>query len=217
HMSNPFNLWIWHPLIDILFPKHCAACDTMLQSKEQILCLNCKFQLPFTSMEQMEENEASIKFYGKLNLERAAALLYFVEDGMIRPILHQLKYKSQSEVGIFLGEMLAKRFSKEKWFDTIDGIVPVPLHCKKEYIRGYNQSQLIAEGISHVINKPVWHRLIKRVKNTASQTQMSRKERLMNVTDAFKLIQSDKHFKNKHILLVDDVLTTGATLEACGK
>lgn len=216
-MIGQFKHWIWHPLVDILFPKFCAACDNILHSEEQLLCLSCKYQLPFTEMEKMEENEASLKFYGKLKIERAAALLYFVEEGMVRPMLHKLKYKNQSEIGFYLGKLLAERFAEVAWLDSIDGIVPVPLHYKKQYIRGYNQTDLIADGISSIIKKPVLNKLIKRVKNTVSQTQLSRNDRLANVVDAFSVDKANKHFKNKHILLVDDVLTTGATLESCGQ
>jgi ComF family protein len=216
-MSNFLTNWIWHPILDVLFPKCCAACNSLLQSKEEILCISCRYQLPFTEMEKIPENEAAIKFYTKLKLEHAASLLYFVEEGMVRPMLHKLKYKNQSEIGYFLGKLLAERFSPSGWLNDIDVILPIPLHYKKQHLRGYNQATLIAEGIGDFIKKPVCDNAVIRVKNTASQTQMSRSRRLENVNNAFSLAKPGKDLEDRHILLIDDVLTTGATLASCGR
>lgn len=214
-MTSLLYRLLWQPIGDLLFPKFCTACDRHITAGETILCLECRHTLPFTNMENIAENEAHIKFLTKLPLIHAAALLYFVEEGMVREMMHRLKYQGRPEVGRFLGILLAKKFSTTDWFNTIDGIVPVPLHHKKQNKRGYNQAEMISVGISEITGKPVWGKAVLRTRNTASQTRKSSKDRQENVRNAFE-VRAREQLNNKHILLVDDVLTTGATLASCG-
>lgn len=207
---------LWQPLGDLLFPKFCAACDQTIIANEFVLCFECRHNLPFTKMEQLNDNEAQIKFLTKLPLAKAASMLYFVEEGLVREMMHRLKYQNRPEIGNLLGLLLARQFNKVKWFNDIDALIPVPLFHKKQNLRGYNQAETISEGIAEFTGLPVWNDVVFRIKNTASQTQKNRKERQENVHDAFILKKPNK-LRNKHILLIDDVLTTGATMASCGQ
>ncbi|MBL7706518.1 MAG: ComF family protein [Taibaiella sp.] len=206
---------VYYPVLDLLFPKYCIACETLISAEAGFLCLSCKHTLPYTDMEKMEENVAQIRMLTKLPVQFAASLLYFIDAGMVRAMLHKLKYHNRPEIGVYLGELLGQKFSAQAWFRSVDAIVPVPLHAAKKAKRGYNQSECIAEGIANYSHKPILANVIKRTRNTSSQTDKSRKERMDNVADAFALRRA-KQIEGKHILLVDDVLTTGATLASCG-
>ncbi len=214
-MRLSFSQLVLQPLGDLLFPKYCAACDQHITAQESILCLECKHSLPFTNMEQLVENEAQIKFLTKLPLQKAAAMLYFVEEGLVREMMHRLKYQNRPEVGHFLGVLMAQKFEKADWFKDIDVLVPIPLFHKKQNKRGYNQAEMIADGIAEITGKPIWNDVVARIRDTESQTKKNKKERQENVKNAFTL-QKPQQLLNKHILLVDDVLTTGATLASCG-
>src|SRR6185312_5058207 len=143
----------------------------------------------------------------------ATSFAYFTSEGLLQHLLHGLKYTNKKQTGIYLGKQLAYDLQQTNWISEIDAIIPIPLHNKKEAIRGYNQSELIAEGIGNVLNIPVLNNALLRKRHTDSQTKKSREERLMNMKDAFE-VTSSHLLKNKHILLVDDVLTTGATIES---
>ena len=204
-----------HPLLDLLFPQYCAGCKQLLHAGEDILCLNCFDQLPFTGLEQIKDNETDVRLYGKLAHLHAAPLLYFIEEGLVQEIMHELKYRNRPDIGRFLGRLIARRYAQAEWFRSIDLIIPVPLHRKKLRQRGYNQSAAIAAGISAISGIPVVEQVVRRKLYTASQTHKNRIERLDNVAEAFVLEQPDI-LKGTHVLLVDDVLTTGATLASCG-
>lgn len=207
---------VYYPVLDLLFPKYCIACETLISAESGFLCLSCKHTLPYTDMEKMEESAAQVRMLTRLPVTFAASLFYFIDAGMVRAMLHKLKYHNRPEIGVYLGELLAQKFASQSWFQSIDAIVPVPLHVAKKAKRGYNQSACIAEGIAHYSHKPVLLNPIKRTRNTSSQTDKNRKERMDNVADAFVLRRA-KQIEGKHILLVDDVLTTGATLASCGR
>lgn len=204
-----------HPLLDLLFPHYCAGCKQLLHTGEEILCLTCFNQLPFTGLEQIKDNETDVRLYGKLAHLHAAPLLYFIEEGLVQQIMHELKYRNRPDIGRFLGRLIAHRYAHTEWFASIDVIIPVPLHRKKLRQRGYNQSAAIAAGISAISGIPVAEEAVKRKLHTASQTHKTRIERLDNVAEAF-VVERPDILKGKHVLLVDDVLTTGATLAACG-
>ncbi|RYD99763.1 MAG: ComF family protein [Sphingobacteriales bacterium] len=215
-MLQFFKTQVYYPVLDLLFPKYCIACETLISAEAGFLCLSCKHTLPYTDMEKMEENTAQIRMLTRLPVQFAASLLYFVDAGMVRAMLHKLKYQNRPEIGSYLGELMAQKFASQAWFRSVDAIVPVPLHPAKKVKRGYNQSACIAEGIASYSRKPMLLNAVKRIRNTSSQTDKNRKERMLNVADAFTLHRANQ-IEGKHILLVDDVLTTGATLGACGR
>ena len=162
-----------------------------------------------------EENPVSRAFWGRVNLKAATAFLFFSKQGKVQNLMHALKYRQQKNVGIYLGKLLGQDLLKSPLYENLDYIIPVPLHPKKLNIRGYNQSMMIAKGISEGYGTEIFHGL-KRNLHSPSQTKKSRYERWENVRDIFHLV--DSHLlEDKSILLIDDVITTGATLEACAK
>ncbi|RYD59519.1 MAG: ComF family protein [Sphingobacteriales bacterium] len=202
-------------LTHLLFPRLCAGCNKPLLPEEDILCLNCNvYYLPRTAYHHLPENETILRFAGRFPFEKATSLAYFTGEGLLQHLLHELKYNDRKEIGTFLGLQLAYDLKQTGWANSIDAIIPVPLHPDKEKLRGYNQSIIIAEGMSDVLAVPTLPNALERIRNTESQTQKSREERIANVQEAFAVKDAEK-IKGKHLLLIDDVLTTGATLESC--
>lgn len=175
--------------------------------------MRCMMELPRTGFHNDAENLVAQMFWGRVAVEHATAFMYFYGDSRYRQILHELKYRGQYHIGIEMGKMFGREL-KSTPFDKVDLVHPVPLHRRKKRKRGYNQSALIARGISEAMGKPVAENLIRRMIYTGSQTTRSRYERWENVEGIFAAKDPDK-LKGKHILLVDDVITTGSTLEAC--
>lgn len=196
----------------LLFPNLCEGCGQPLLKGEEVVCLRCESLIPFTNFHLQTENETVLRLSGRFPFQHAMSLTYFTNESLIQHILHGLKYKSKKRNGIYLGKELGKRIKLANW--NIDAVIPVPLHPKKEAARGYNQCDLIAEGVSNTLPISVYGNHLKRIKNTTSQTDKTRAERIENVSGAFSVIKSEK-LAGKHLLLVDDVLTTGATLESC--
>ena len=163
-----------------------------------------------------KENPIEKIFWGRLELEKASSYIRFEKESKIQRLLHALKYRGIKDVGTTLGKLAAKEFVKSDFFNEIDVIVPIPIHKKKQRKRGYNQSHFIADGISAVTQIPVDKTSIRKNLNTSSQTNKSRFERYKNVNQTFTLTERASQLTSKHILLVDDVVTTGATIEACG-
>lgn len=189
-------------------------CGKRLLQGEEHLCLDCLCALPRIRFYSLGNNEMAKLLWGKMPIERASAFLYYSKGGDVRELLYQLKYYGNQEIGHFLGRCMAKELLFSGFFDGIEGIVPVPLHDKKRKSRGYNQSELLSEGISYATNIPVWSNVLRRKLYTETQTRKGNYERWNNVSDVFECV-ADANFSGKHILLVDDVLTTGATLVAC--
>ncbi|HTO14280.1 MAG TPA: ComF family protein [Edaphocola sp.] len=212
--SNLLHI-LFDSFYNFLLPKHCAVCERSIGTKEAFLCLKCFYDLPYTEMQGLEENPISINLLTKLKIENSFALLYFVEGGTIRKLLHQMKYGNRPEIGLYLGKLMGRKLLESNYMNDIDIIVPIPLHKKKKHLRGYNQSDYIAEGLALEIKKPVNKSNVVRVINTNSQTDKNRAERLKNVANAFK-VKDTALFSNKHLLLIDDVFTTGATIASCG-
>lgn len=206
-------LWLTDT-INLFFPNVCQACGNALISQEEVICLTCQFKLPKTGFHQHEENIVSRIFWGRVNINSATSFLFFNKGGNVQQLMHALKYKSNKGVGVYLGKLFGRELAQSPLFNSVDLIVPVPLHPKKYHQRGFNQSQVIASGISQAMNKPLDNQILVRHIHTSSQTKKSRYDRWENVRNAFGIMYPDK-FCNRHILLVDDVLTTGATLEAC--
>lgn len=202
-----------HGLVHLFYPRLCEGCSRPLLAAEQVLCVSCALELPETNYHHIADNETALRFAGRIPFVHATSLAYFTNDGLLQHLLHGLKYKGKQEIGYYLGRQLGGCLQKAGWASTIDMIIPVPLHKARQAKRGYNQSRLIAEGINETLHIPVSDNILLRVKDTESQTHKSRTERVNNMRDTFQLKQNDI-LKNKHILLCDDVLTTGATLEA---
>ena len=207
---------LFKSLINLLFPRVCAACGNLLLDGEDTVCTTCRFLLPKTGYELHPDNPLALMFYGQMPFNAVMAEFFFSKTGKVQHLIHGLKYHGCRENGIFLGQEIGKSLLKAPDYQGINFIVPIPLHPKKEKIRGYNQSQVIAEGISEIMNIPIAEKHLVRSVFTATQTKKSRDERWENVKDIFELKNCEK-LKEKHVLLVDDVLTTGATLMSAGK
>lgn len=198
---------------DLLFPRICSGCNNSLATNEDLICSECLYQLPRTGYSKEEDNPVARMFWGRIYLQNACAFLHFQKGGRLQSIIHYLKYKGQKEIGILLGKMFASELINTPYCSA-DLIIPVPLHKTKIRKRGYNQSEFICKGISEILNIEIDSASLKRVVSTSTQTHRQRYERWENVKNIFKVTKPEV-LKNKHVLLVDDVLTTGATLEAC--
>ena len=200
----------YNHFVDLFFPRICQVCGEKLYQQEEIICSKCIYDLPRTNFHLETKNQLETMFWGRFPVEKATALLYFKKGSSYRKLIHQLKYKKKPEIGIYLGRLLAEDLGN--WAAGIDYIVPVPLHPKKKKIRGYNQSEMIANGLSEILKIPVDTQTLIRATFTQTQTRKARYERWENVKSVFA-ISDEETFQGKHILLVDDVITTGATLE----
>ncbi len=198
----------------IFLPNNCAGCGNALLPRERLICLPCIGKLPITNSHNEQDNMVERIFWGRIRIERACSYLYFKQEGRVQKIMHQFKYKSKPEIGNLLGTLFAKELTNSNFIQDIALIIPVPIHPKKKAIRGYNQSEHIAEGLSKTLNIPWNGNCIEKVLDTESQTKKKRYERWKNVENVFE-IKNKALVQNKHILLIDDVLTTGSTLEAC--
>ncbi|MBQ2126620.1 MAG: ComF family protein [Bacteroidaceae bacterium] len=203
--------WI-SDLIDLIFPRHCAVCGEVLSRQERDLCLNCLCTLP--RIEPQHKQEIEQAFWGKVEIERATSFIYYRKGSPYNALMHRLKYNNAPEVGTRLAEMAAKELLESGFFDGITRIVPLPLSKKKQRKRGYNQSEYIARGLSNITGIPVDTKLMRRDIANETQTNKNRDERWKNVKDIFSVI-TPHLFEDEHILLVDDILTTGATLCSC--
>lgn len=200
--------------IDLLYPQVCEACERPLAEGEQILCTYCRYEMPLTNFWKSTDNPAAKLFWGKVELEQAASFFYYAKDSRYRQLMHKLKYKGRKEIGVYLGKLYGSYLADSPLYNTVDVVVPLPLHAKRLAKRGYNQSEKIAEGISTAIQKPILLDAMQRNVYTETQTNKNRMERWKNVENVFSVTKPEL-LANKHILLVDDILTTGATLEVC--
>lgn len=203
--------WI-SDLIDLIFPRHCNVCGEVLSSTEKEICLNCMFSLP--KIEPLHLNEIEKVFWGKIDIERATSYIYYRKGSPYNNLLHATKYRNHPEVGEYLATVAAKEISERGFFDGIDAIVPLPLSKSKKRKRGYNQCDYIADGVSKATGIPVIKNCVKRNKSNETQIHKSRGERWENVEGIFALTDPQA-IEGKHILLIDDILTTGATLCSC--
>jgi len=203
----------WHDFVDLLFPRCCEACEKALVGSEVILCTDCRATLPRMDSDSALKDSLQTKFVGYRQVKGVYAFLIFTKKGKVQTLLHALKYKSRPEVGVLLGTMMAQ----EMLLGTApraDLIVSVPLHRKRLKERGYNQSDAFAEGVSTIMDIPWSGALLIRTRYTKSQTGKTKAERHHNVKGIFE-VSNAQQIKGKTVILVDDVLTTGATLEAC--
>lgn len=203
-------------LLWLVYPELCVSCDKPLNAGEKCLCTSCRFHLPKTNFHLEEVNPIIKHFWGKVKVEAAAAYFLFTKGEKVQHLIHQLKYRKRKDIGVFLGELYGYDLKKSAVFSTVDVIIPVPLHPKKLRKRGYNQSECFAEGLSQSLKVPYDVKSLKRKKETQTQTRKHRFERFENVNNVFSVTKPEL-LKGKHILLVDDVITTGSTLVACAE
>jgi len=205
--------WLFD-FLNFLYPEVCSACSNSLFKGEKVFCTRCLLKLPKTGFHNQVGNPVEKQFWGKVSVNAATALYYFNKGERVQHLIHRLKYKGDKDAGVFAGRILAGQLRKCDRFESIDAIVPVPLHLKKLRIRGYNQSECFAAGIGEELSVPVYPKYLIRRKATDTQTRKSRFARFENVNNQF---QKNPEHKDtiKHILLVDDVITTGSTLSSC--
>ena len=202
-------------LINLFYPQVCPACGNLLMRNEESVCLSCRYLLPKTLYEKNADNPLAQMFYGQVDFHAVTAEFFFSKTGKVQHLLHQLKYEGNQDAGFFLGQQIGESIKDAELFRGIDFIIPIPLHPKKEHLRGYNQSYVIAQGVEDKTSIPIMRDCLYRKTFTATQTKKSREERWENVKDIFD-VKNGKRLKGRHILLIDDVLTTGATLKAAG-
>lgn len=205
---------VLNELWELFFPRCCVVCGQRLRKGECFICLHCLSELPRTNFHLLKNKEVEQNFWGKFPIERATSFLYYAKGGDVRRLLYELKYYGNKEIGEFLGKCMATELLSSHFFNGIDYIIPVPLHRKKERKRGYNQCEWLARGIASVTNIPIASHVVKREIYTDTQTHKSQYERWENVEGGF-VLDSIVNLEDKHVLLVDDVLTTGATIVAC--
>lgn len=202
-----------HDIVSLFFPRVCPGCGNLLYKNEEVLCLRCLANLPKTNFHKIRENAVEEIFWGRIKINHAVSFLYFAKDGLTQNIIHNLKYKGNQQLGVLMGKLYGLELKTAGIFDDLDVIIPVPLHWKKLKKRGFNQSETFGKGLSTSLGIPQRPELLARKVNTATQTKKTRAERLDNVSGVFEV--TDKPFlENKHVLIVDDVITTGATIEA---
>lgn len=207
----------WSRLLDLISPRLCVVCGNRLAVTEEVVCSKCYLHLPRTDFgHDLYENVMAKLFWGQIKLEKATALFYYEPHAETVQILYEMKYKNHPEIGVVMGRMMAKELMKSGLFEDIDALVPVPLAKKREHERGYNQSLELAKGVSEVTHLPIANQVVRRTKFVDSQTHRGRWERNENVENVFELVDGDS-LSGKHVLLIDDVVTTGATIIACAQ
>jgi len=201
-------------LVNLFYPYHCMICKKPLIEIEQHICLNCLCDLPKTNYHVSKSNPARDLFAGYPQVNEVTAFLFFAKDGTTQKLIHSLKYYGNKNLAKYMGRIAALELKKYGFYASIESIIPIPLHKKKEKKRGYNQSGLIANGFSSVFGCKTDNKILKRATDTKSQTRKSVYDRHVNVEKIFEVTDIE-HLHGKHILLVDDVMTTGATISSC--
>ncbi len=203
-------------LLHLFYPHTCTGCGSDVLSNDSLLCTKCFIELPVTNYAQHANNPVEKTFWGRLPLVAAHSEYYFGKDAVIQQLIHQLKYKGNKAIGFYLGELMGRSLLNSNRFNNIDGLIPLPLFPDKERKRGYNQAAIICNGMSEAMQVPVLNNVLVRQHFTETQTKKHRTERWENVSESFA-INNEYLVKGKHLMLVDDVVTTGATFEAGGK
>jgi len=204
----------WDDLISLLFPRLCYACGNHLMRNENLICTECYVVIPRTNYHNEKDNPVARLFWGRCMIEKAAAFSYYNKGSRIRTLIHNMKYKGIKEIGFELGKIYGSSLTASGFMKGIDLVIPVPLHPSKKRVRGFNQSETISMGIANIARLPVDPGSLARTIISATQTKRSRYERWTNVEGIFKVKDPHK-ISGKHILLVDDVITTGSTIESC--
>ncbi len=202
--------------IHLFYPHICSGCGSDLLNAEELLCLRCIEALPHTGFEKYQHNPIERIFYGQVPLVNAHSGFYFTKGELVQQLIHELKYKGNKEIGIYLSKITGDKMMDAGRFRDIDYLIPLPMFADKEFKRGYNQATIICDGLSSAMNIPVLNNNVIRSLETSTQTKKHRAERWDNVSESFTIKDADT-LQHKHILLADDVITTGATLEACAQ
>lgn len=201
----------FHTMLDLIFPKICIACEQSLLASEQVICIACQSKLPYAAYNTIVKLLLNLDH---LPIENAVCFLIFQKENITQQLLHALKYQNRKDAGKMLGNMWARSLQQQAWIADIDGICPIPLHKHKEQKRGYNQSLLIAESISHTLDIPILKTCISRTFANETQTRKSDVERILNVKNVFAVKKDELVASLQHLLIIDDVITTGATLSS---
>ncbi|WP_029033947.1 ComF family protein [Salinimicrobium terrae] len=207
---------MFHDFINLLYPKLCCSCETTLNTNENILCTSCLHELPIADHHLEKDNPVEKIFYGRIPVENATSLLLFEKKGMVQKLIHNLKYRGHKEVGPFLGAWLGSELKELSAWQEITVVVPVPLHRKKLRIRGFNQVAGFGQEIAKSLEVPYRDDLLLKITATKTQTIKKRLARWGTIDETF-IIHNSSSLENAHVLLVDDLVTTGATLEACAQ
>lgn len=201
-------------IVQLFYPHNCIGCGSDVINRENFLCLECISDLPYTRFALHADNPVEKIFWGRLAITNAMSEFYFTKASIVQNFIHELKYNGNKKAGHYFGNLMGKSLLNTDRFN-VDALVPLPLFEKKEKMRGYNQAEILCNGISEIIGKPVLRKNVIRKVHTETQTKKHRDERWKNVEQTFH-VTAPEQLEGKHILLVDDVITTGATLEACG-
>lgn len=203
-------------LLNLFFPKACCGCNSFLQSTENVICTKCRHEIPLTNHHSNEENEVMSRFYGRIPLEHASTLFYFHKKGIVQEMIHKLKYKGHQEVGETIGFWFGEELKNVEKLKDVDFIIPVPLHKRRLRTRGFNQVTKFGEALSSTLEIPFIETILQR--NIYSETQVRKNIfQRSDVTERIFSTNFTEEMHNKHFLLIDDVITTGATLESCGR
>lgn len=206
---------IWNDFSHLFFPHVCAGCGTDSIDLQSTLCVHCMHLLPLTNFHFHANNPVEKHFWGRIPVTCATSLCHFTTGSLVQHLLHQLKYKGNKDAGFFLGRIMGTAVQAAERFRGIDALVPLPLYAERQRKRGYNQSAVLCSGMAGILGLPVDTSAVLRLSATETQTHKTRIDRWKNMEGKFELVKPDA-FTGKHVLLVDDVVTTGATLEACG-
>ncbi|HEY5406506.1 MAG TPA: phosphoribosyltransferase family protein [Ginsengibacter sp.] len=210
------NTTILSPLVHFFYPHNCIGCGSDIIEKENFLCLECINDLPHTNFATHAGNPIEKIFWGRIPVTSGMSEFYFSKDSIIQNCIHEFKYRGNKKLGLYLGKMMGKSMLNSNRFSNIDYIIPLPLFTAKEFKRGFNQSSILCSGINEIMNIPMVTKNVIRIIHTETQTKKGRIQRWENVEKSFS-VNDPSMLKGKHILLVDDVITTGATIEACGR
>ncbi|MDE3185374.1 MAG: ComF family protein [Bacteroidota bacterium] len=202
------------PLFHLFYPHTCIGCGSDVINDENFLCLQCINELPHTNFAIHKNNPVEKLFWGRIALSSAMSEFYFSKGSIVQNMIHEFKYRGNKKAGHYFGKLMGKSLLESDRFN-VNIIVPLPLFEKKEKLRGFNQAEILCNGISEIINKPVIRKNVIRKIFTETQTKKHRLERWKNVEGIF-FVKDPEELEGKHILLVDDVITTGATIDACG-
>lgn len=202
--------------LSLIYPNNCVVCKKELPDQMELICFSCCEELHYTHFEKYEQPSLGEElFWGREKIDHVFSMLYYEKGNSTQIILHKVKYQEGQQLGVYMGKMLANRISNTHWINEVDAVIPIPLHSKKNFKRGYNQSMLIAQGFSEISAIPVKEG-IERKKHHESQTRKSKEERWKNVASIFK-VRPEQIDGLKHVIIIDDVLTTGSTLESAAK